>query len=41
MRITPEEIMQLGSNEIFVFGSNQSGYHGLDAAKTALGWGAI
>lgn len=41
MRITPEEITQLEPNEIFVFGSNQSGRHGLGAAKTALGWGAI
>jgi len=27
-------------NEIFVFGSNESGRHGKGAAKTALGWGA-
>jgi hypothetical protein len=39
-RITPEEITSLQDNEIFVFGSNESGRHGLGAAKTALGWGA-
>ena len=40
MRITPENIAKLEDNEIFVFGSNQSGRHGAGAAKTALGWGA-
>lgn len=40
-RITPENITSLKENEIFVFGSNQSGRHGKGAAKTALGWGAI
>ena len=40
-RITPEYIKNLGSKEIFVFGSNQSGRHGAGAAKTALGWGAV
>lgn len=40
MRITPENINELGPNEIFVFGSNISGRHGKGAAKTALGWGA-
>ena len=39
-RITVDEIKSLGPNEIFVFGSNQSGRHGKGAAKTALGWGA-
>lgn len=38
MRITPENITKLESNQIFVFGSNQSGRHGKGAAKTALGW---
>ncbi len=41
MRITPENITKLESNQIFVFGSNQSGRHGKGAAKTALGWGAV
>jgi hypothetical protein len=41
MRITSEEIESLKENEIFVFGSNQSGRHGKGAAKTALGWGAV
>jgi len=40
-RTTPELIKKLGENEIFVFGSNLSGRHGLGAAKTALGWGAV
>lgn len=41
MRTTPENITKLESNQIFVFGSNQSGRHGKGAAKTALGWGAV
>ncbi len=40
-RITPDYIKKLGTKEIFVFGSNQSGRHGKGAAKTALGWGAV
>ena len=40
-RITPDLITDLKGNEIFVFGSNESGRHGLGAAKTALKWGAI
>lgn len=40
MRITPENITKLQDNEIFVFGSNESGRHGKGAAKTALGFGA-
>lgn len=39
-RITPENIMVLKENEIFVFGSNEAGRHGKGAAKTALKWGA-
>ena len=39
-RITPNEIIKLNENEIFVFGSNLSGRHGKGAAKTALCWGA-
>lgn len=34
-RITPEEITSLKKNEVFVFGSNESGVHGAGAAKTA------
>ncbi len=41
MRETPELVTKLKENEIFVFGSNQSGRHGKGAAKTAMGWGAI
>lgn len=39
-RITPDKIIKLNDNEIFVFGSNLSGRHGKGAAKTALTWGA-
>jgi hypothetical protein len=39
-RITPVNITKLNKNEIFVFGSNESGRHGKGAAKTALKWGA-
>lgn len=34
-RVTPERIMQLGKNEIFVFGSNLEGAHGGGAAWLA------
>jgi hypothetical protein len=37
---TPDKITVLKPNEVFVFGSNLSGIHGLGAAKTALKWGA-
>lgn len=42
-RITPELITAktLLQFQIFVFGSNEGGKHGLGAAKTALGMGAI
>jgi hypothetical protein len=40
MNITPEKITELKQNEIFVFGSNESGIHGAGAAKQALKWGA-
>ena len=39
-RTTPENITKLKYYEVFVFGSNLSGRHGLGAAKTALKWGA-
>lgn len=35
MRYTPENINHLEKNEIFVFGSNESGIHGAGAAKLA------
>lgn len=35
-RITPENITELKNNEIFVFGSNESGIHGAGAARLAL-----
>lgn len=41
MRYTPEIINELQDNEIFVFGSNLSGYHGAGAARQAMQWGAI
>ena len=34
------KIDQLEPNQVFVFGSNPEGRHGLGAAKTALRWGA-
>lgn len=34
-KITPEKIVSLDENEIFVFGSNQAGVHGAGAAYTA------
>ena len=34
-RITPENITILKPNEVFCFGSNMAGRHGLGAAKTA------
>jgi len=33
-------IRSLKPNQIFVFGSNESGIHGAGAAKTARNWGA-
>lgn len=39
-RITPDNITDLKENEVFVFGANEAGRHGLGAAKTALKWGA-
>ncbi len=35
-RVTPERIMQLEKNEVFVFGSNLSGAHGGGAALLAF-----
>lgn len=39
-RVTPDNITSILPNEVFVFGSNQSGRHGKGAAKTALSFGA-
>ena len=40
-RITESNITKLALNDIFVFGSNESGRHGRGAAKTAMKWGAV
>ena len=40
-RITPKNIQELDSNQVFVFGSNEAGRHGAGAAKQALKWGAV
>jgi hypothetical protein len=40
MNTTPEKIVNLAADEIFVFGSNKDGRHGKGAAKQALYWGA-
>lgn len=40
-RVTPIFIKKLSFGEIFVFGSNLSGFHGAGAAKKALEFGAI
>lgn len=39
-RTTPDRITKLKYYEVFVFGSNLSGRHGMGAARTALKWGA-
>jgi hypothetical protein len=39
-RLTHSFIMYLEPSQVFVFGSNESGRHGMGAAKTALQWGA-
>jgi len=39
--ITENNISHLNDKEIFVFGANCAGIHGLGAAKQALKWGAI
>ena len=40
-RISPKWISRLEKDEIFVFGSNLSGFHGGGAAALAMNWGAI
>lgn len=39
-RTTNDNITHLLENEIFVFGSNESGRHRKGAARTAMKWGA-
>ena len=39
-RITSDYITELKVNQVFVFGSNESGRHGKGAAKIAMKWGA-
>ena len=41
LRVSSSCITSLNPFEVFVFGSNESGRHGLGAAKTAMKWGAI
>lgn len=40
LNITNPKITELKENEIFVFGSNEAGYHNAGAARTALNFGA-
>lgn len=40
MRIAPEMITNLATDEVFVFGSNKEGLHAGGAAKVAMKWGA-
>lgn len=40
IKISPPNIIELLSNEIFVFGSNLSGIHGGGAARAAMKWDA-
>lgn len=39
-RISDSNVIELKSDEIFVFGSNLAGIHGAGAAQQALQWGA-
>lgn len=39
-RVTPDNILELKENEVFVYGANESYIHGCGAAKTAMRWGA-
>jgi hypothetical protein len=36
MKTTPNDVVLLEPDEVFVFGSNESGIHGAGAAKTAV-----
>jgi len=35
MKFTPDKITKLKKNQVFVFGSNEAGFHGAGAAKLA------
>jgi len=39
-RISSHNITELKPNEVFVFGSNEAGFHGAGAARQAMRWGA-
>ena len=41
MKYTPNNIISLQPNEIFVFGANKRGIHSAGAARLALQWGAV
>lgn len=41
MKTTPDLITSLEPNQVFVFGSNLSGFHAGGAAKIAMKWGAV
>jgi hypothetical protein len=41
MNVTPQKIVKLKSNEIFVFGSNLEGKHTVGEQIKAINWGAI
>lgn len=41
MRYTPEIVVKVEDNEVFVYGSNQYAIHGAGSAKAAMNFGAI
>ena len=41
MRYTPEIVVKVEDNEVFVYGSNQFAMHGAGSAKAAMNFGAI
>lgn len=41
LRHTPDTIVRLAADEVFVFGSNASGHHGGGAARAAMKFGAV
>lgn len=40
-KYTPENILDVADDEVFVFGANRAGKHGAGAAQQALRWGAV
>lgn len=40
MKYTPDNILSLRPNEVFIFGANRRFAHGVGAARQALQWGA-